>query len=266
MLDSVCEDRLEDDAGLWGCAVRQGRGHTDMGHDTEPIEDVRDYDAGQNMSDDKLGDGHVEPDTRAGVPAAWLAVRAAGGHDAGIADVSLWVSADGQGGGRVEPGLRAGRHVDGLDMRAGRYEHDLRVQAQGCVHVADHGQADAWLEVGAGGRGGGLGGRLDIGVGKDDSRLAARRKSVGEIVTVFEKLKVQKTGAYRTVWKKNDDNVVRYLAKNLTKRKWDIVKLCLEIVEENNIIVKELKITDMKKMNIEWSEDDASKVMLKCLE
>ena len=43
MLDSVCEDRLEDDAGLWGCADRQGRGHTDMGHDTEPIEDVRDY-------------------------------------------------------------------------------------------------------------------------------------------------------------------------------------------------------------------------------
>ena len=127
--------------------------------------------------------------------------------------------------------------------------------------LADHGQADAWLEVGAGGHGGiHVGGGLVRGGGRDDGIHDARRKSVGERVSDFEKLGMQKTSAHKTEMRQEDDNLTKSLAKSLTKKKWDIIKLCLEIIQENCITVKEMKITELKKMSVDWSEDDARNV------
>ena len=98
------------------------------------------------------------------------------------------------------------------------------------------------------------------GRGRNEDTRDVRRKSVGERVSDFEKLGLQKTSDCNTVWKQEDDKIIKSLAKSLTKKKWDIIKLCLETIQDLSITVKEMKITEFKKMNVDWSEDDERKV------
>ena len=85
---------------------------------------------------------------------------------------------------------------------------------------------------------------------------------MGERVSNFEKLRIQKTSDSdcNTGWRQEDDKIIKSLAKSLTKKKWDIIKLCLETIQDLSITVKEMKITEFKKMNVDWSEDDERKV------
>ena len=83
---------------------------------------------------------------------------------------------------------------------------------------------------------------------------------MGERVSDFEKLGLQKTSDCNTVWKQEDDKIIKSLAKSLTKKKWDIIKLCLETMQEISITVKEMKIPELKKMGVDWNEDDARKL------
>ena len=83
---------------------------------------------------------------------------------------------------------------------------------------------------------------------------------MGERVSDIEKLRIQKTSDCNTGWRQEDDKIIKSLAKSLTKKKWDIIKLCLETIQDISITVKEMKTTELKKMSIDWSEDDARKV------
>ena len=83
---------------------------------------------------------------------------------------------------------------------------------------------------------------------------------MGERVSDFEKLRMQNISDCESVWRQEDDNLIKSLAKSLTKKKWDIIKLCLEIIQDISITVKEMKITELKKMGVDWSEDDDRKV------
>ena len=85
---------------------------------------------------------------------------------------------------------------------------------------------------------------------------------MGERVSDFEKLGLQKTSDCNTVWKQEDDDdkIIKSMAKSLTKKKWDIIKLCLETMQEISITVKEMKIPELKKMGVDWNEDGARRV------
>ena len=126
----------------------------------------------------------------------------------------------------------------------------------------DRGQLATWLEAGAGGRGGEHVGVGSVGGRRNDDTRDVRRKSVGERVSDFEKLRIQKTSDSdcNTGWRQEDDKIITSLAKGLTKKKWDIIKLCLETIQDISITVKEMKTTELKKMSVDWSEDDARKV------
>ena len=56
--------------------------------------------------------------------------------------------------------------------------------------------------------------------------------------------------------------MVRKLAKNVVTKKWEIVKICLNVIEENCSIVKEMSIKERVKENVTWNVDDVRNVNL----
>ena len=110
----------------------------------------------------------------------------------------------------------------------------------------------------------------------------ARRKSVGEIVKEIEGLcntpnikdngvadmqpALKKGGpGYMNVWRNEDEKIVRKMAVKAVHKKWEIVKLCLKIIEENHEIVKTMSLKERRNENVVWSEEDERNLERKCL-
>ena len=54
------------------------------------------------------------------------------------------------------------------------------------------------------------------------------------------------------------------MSVKVVHKKWEIVKICLSIIEENNEIVRRLSPKERRKENLVWNEEDARNVeMLK---
>ena len=69
-----------------------------------------------------------------------------------------------------------------------------------------------------------------------------------------------KDPAYRTIWSKDDDIRVRKMAVRVTNKKWEIIRLCLEVLEEYCSMVNELNVREKQKVNIVWSVEDERNV------
>jgi hypothetical protein len=69
-----------------------------------------------------------------------------------------------------------------------------------------------------------------------------------------------KDPAYKTIWRKEDEAITRNISKKLVKKKWDVKKLCLEVLEEYSNIVNELNFKEKKKLNVLWDVEDAKNV------
>ena len=79
-----------------------------------------------------------------------------------------------------------------------------------------------------------------------------RRKSVGERVSELERghranlrskgvadmKQCNKSPVYKTIWRSEDETLVRKLAKNVIHKKWEIVKICLNVIDEISCVVK----------------------------
>ena len=59
-----------------------------------------------------------------------------------------------------------------------------------------------------------------------------------------------------TVWSKEDDTLVRKTASRVVGKKWEFVKLCINVSDENCEIVKEMKLKERVCEKISWSEAD----------
>ena len=62
--------------------------------------------------------------------------------------------------------------------------------------------------------------------------------------------------SYPIVWSKEDDTLVRKTASRVEGKKWELVKLCINVIDENCEIMKEMKLKENIRERISWSEAD----------
>ena len=63
-----------------------------------------------------------------------------------------------------------------------------------------------------------------------------------------------------TFWRREDEIPIRKMAVRLTNKKWELIKVCLDVIEENGSMVNDLTIKDKQRMNIAWNIEDAKNV------
>jgi hypothetical protein len=62
--------------------------------------------------------------------------------------------------------------------------------------------------------------------------------------------------SYQVIWTKEDDSLVRKTASRVVGRKWEIVKVCIRVIEENCVVVKEMKLKERVKEKVSWSAEN----------
>ena len=69
---------------------------------------------------------------------------------------------------------------------------------------------------------------------------------------------------YKTIWRNEDDRIVKKMAVRIVHKKREIVKLCLNVIENNCDIVKKMNPKEKMKEKISWNvEDDRNVEMLR---
>ena len=65
-----------------------------------------------------------------------------------------------------------------------------------------------------------------------------------------------KSPVYKTIWRSEDETLVRKLAKNVVNKKWEIVKICFNAIDEISSVVKEMGVKEKLKEKVAWNVDD----------
>jgi hypothetical protein len=89
-------------------------------------------------------------------------------------------------------------------------------------------------------------------------RLPSLKKDDG----VADMLPALKGGGqdYKVTLSKNDEKIVRKMSAKLVHKRWELVKVCLNVIEENEEIVRRLTPKEKKKEMIVWNDDDERNV------
>ena len=66
---------------------------------------------------------------------------------------------------------------------------------------------------------------------------------------------------YKVTWSKDHEKIVRKMSVKLVYKKWEIVKICLNVIEDNEEIVRRLTPKQKKKEMIIWNDDDERNVV-----
>ena len=61
------------------------------------------------------------------------------------------------------------------------------------------------------------------------------------------------------IWDRGDDMIVRKVARNSIFRKWELLKICKEVIDENDELVSNLSQKEKLKEKLFWSEKEKTK-------
>jgi hypothetical protein len=76
----------------------------------------------------------------------------------------------------------------------------------------------------------------------------------------FQKLFSRKEDQqYPKIWDRKEDEIVRKVAKSKNLKKWETLKFCRDVIDENSELVKKMSLKERLKENVIWSGDDERK-------
>ena len=61
---------------------------------------------------------------------------------------------------------------------------------------------------------------------------------------------------YQQIWGRGDDEIVRKVAKKDVVKKWELMRICRDVIDENEEMIMNMNVKEMLKENVRWKNED----------